>query len=122
LQHRGSPNLNQGASSGPGYPQQYHTPFPQLSDANLADLIGDADAVLKGAEAECKALKEELKRCGIAGAEGERFAVAVTPQISSRLDTAAVRVHVGADVARFEKPSITQVIRVKAVHRLATAA
>ena len=46
----------------------------------------------------------------------------MTPQISSRLDTAAVRAHLGAEVARFEKPSITQVIRVRPATALASAA
>jgi uncharacterized protein YjlB len=32
--------------------------FHNLSHEVLADVIGQADAVLKGAEAECKALKE----------------------------------------------------------------
>lgn len=35
--------------------------FHNLSNAALADAIGHADALLKGAEAECKALKEEFK-------------------------------------------------------------
>ena len=34
--------------------------FHNLSDAVLADALGHADAMLKGAEAECKALKDEL--------------------------------------------------------------
>ena len=36
--------------------------FHNLSSAVLADALGHADAVLKGAEAECKALKDEIKR------------------------------------------------------------
>jgi hypothetical protein len=36
--------------------------FHNLSSAALADALGHADAVLKGAEAECKALKDEIKR------------------------------------------------------------
>jgi hypothetical protein len=96
--------------------------FHNLSNEMLADAIGNADAVLKSAEAEAKALKDEFKRRGLASAEGEHYAVTVTPQISTRLDTAAVRAHLGADVGRFEKPAITQVVRVRAVHRLSAAA
>jgi hypothetical protein len=36
--------------------------FHNLSNAALADALGHADAVLKGAEAECKSLKDEIKR------------------------------------------------------------
>jgi hypothetical protein len=36
--------------------------FHNLSNEALADAIGQADAVLKGAEAECKALKDEAER------------------------------------------------------------
>ena len=39
--------------------------FHNLSNGALADALGHADAVLKGAEAECKALKEEIKRRGL---------------------------------------------------------
>ena len=36
--------------------------FHNLSNEALADELGHADALFKGAEAECKALKEEFKR------------------------------------------------------------
>jgi hypothetical protein len=36
--------------------------FHNISNEALADLLGHADAVLKGAEAECKLLKDEFKR------------------------------------------------------------
>jgi hypothetical protein len=39
--------------------------FHNLSNAALADALGHADAVLKGAEVECKALKNEIKRRGL---------------------------------------------------------
>ena len=32
----------------------YHIPFHNLSNEVLADMLGQADAILKGAEAECK--------------------------------------------------------------------
>jgi hypothetical protein len=41
----------------------------------LADAIGNADAVLKRAEAECKALKDEFKSRGLLTVSGERFTV-----------------------------------------------
>jgi hypothetical protein len=47
--------------------------FHNLSNEALADAIGNADAVLKGAEAECEALKDEFKARGVLAAAGERF-------------------------------------------------
>jgi hypothetical protein len=49
--------------------------FHNLSHGQLADAIGQADVVLKGAEAEAKTLKEEFKRRGLLDAAGEHFAV-----------------------------------------------
>ena len=69
--------------------------FHNLSNAQLADALGHADAVLKGAEAECKALKDEIRRRGLLEAAGDCFAVRVSEQISGRLDVAAVKQHLG---------------------------
>jgi hypothetical protein len=93
-----------------------------LSNEMLADAIGHADALLKGAEAECKALKEEFKSRGLLTAAGERFTVTRSDQVSSRLDTAAVKAFLGDAWRKFETASITTVIRIKAVERLAHAA
>ena len=48
--------------------------------------------MLKGAEAECKALKDEIKRRGLLEATGGSFAIRVS--VSGRLDVAAVK-HAG---------------------------
>ena len=71
----------------------HSTRFHNLSNEALADVLGHADAVLKGAEAECKALKGEAKRRGLLEATGENFAIRVAEQISGRLDVAAVKEH-----------------------------
>jgi hypothetical protein len=47
--------------------------FHNVSDQALADLLGQADAVLKGAEAECKMLKDEFKRRGLVEVAGDQF-------------------------------------------------
>ena len=60
--------------------------FHNLSNGQLADALGSADASLKGAEAECKALKDEIKRRGLLEAAGDSFAISVSEQISGRLD------------------------------------
>ena len=52
--------------------------FHNLSSGALADALGRADAVLKGAEAECKALKDEIKRRGLLEATGGSFAIRVS--------------------------------------------
>jgi hypothetical protein len=44
---------------------QHHNRFHNLTNEMLADAIGQANAVLKGAEAECKALKDEFKQRGL---------------------------------------------------------
>jgi hypothetical protein len=101
---------------------QPYTRFHNLSVEALADAIGHADAVLKGAEAECKALKDEFKSRGLLTAAGEHFTVTRSDQISSRLDVAAVKTFLGDSWRRFESATITTVVRIKTTPRLASAA
>jgi hypothetical protein len=54
--------------------------FHNLSNEALADALGHADAVLKGAEAECKALKDEFKRRSLLTVAGEQFTVTRSEQ------------------------------------------
>jgi hypothetical protein len=96
--------------------------FHNLSNEALADTLGYADAILKGAEAECKSLKDEIKRRGLLEATGENFAIRVSEQISGRLDVAAVKEHLGYTWRRFEVATLSTVIRIKSVQRLAQAA
>jgi hypothetical protein len=84
--------------------------------------LGHADASLKGAEAECKALKDEIKRRGLLEAAGDDFAIRVAEQISGRLDVAAVKQYLGESWRRFEVATVTTVVRIKAVKPLAAAA
>jgi hypothetical protein len=93
--------------------------FHNLSDSALADALGHADAVLKCAEAECKSLKDEFKRRGLAEACGDNFTVTATEQIAGRLD---VKEYLGESYRRFEIAVISTVIRIKTVTRLAAAA
>jgi hypothetical protein len=53
--------------------------FHNLSSGGLADALGHADAVLKGAAAECRALKDEIKRRGLLEAAGDSFAIRADP-------------------------------------------
>jgi len=96
--------------------------FHNLSQEALADAPGHAGAVLEGAEAECKALKDEFKRRGLLEATGNEFTVTATEQIAGRLDTKAVKEFLGDSYHRFENAVVSTVIRIKAVNRLAAAA
>jgi hypothetical protein len=55
-------------------------------------------------------------------AGGERFTVTRSDQISSRLDTAALKAFLGDACRKFETVNISTVIRIKPVLRIATAA
>jgi hypothetical protein len=96
--------------------------FHNLSDSALADALGHADAVLKGAEAECKSLKDEFKRRGLAEACGDNFVVTATEQIAGRLDIKAVKDFLGESYRRFEIAVVSTVVRIKAVQNIASAA
>src|SRR5580700_8478434 len=96
--------------------------FHNLSNQALADAIGHADAVKKGAEADCKSLKDEFKRLGLTEVAGDTFTVTATEQIAGRLDTKAVKEYLGESYRRFEVAVISTVIRIKSVQRFATAA
>jgi hypothetical protein len=96
--------------------------FHNLSNEALADELGHADALLKGAEVECRELKDEFKRRGLLTVAGEQFTVSRSEQISGRLDVSAVKQYLGDSWRRFEIASVSTVIRIKAVQRLANAA
>jgi hypothetical protein len=96
--------------------------FHNLLSGALADALGHADAVLKGAEAECKALKDEIKRRGLLEATGDSFAIRVAEQISGQLDVAGVKLYLGDSWRRFEVATVSTVVRIKAVKPLAAAA
>ena len=95
--------------------------YDNLPVEQIADMLGAVDAQLKGVEAEVAALKAEIRRRGVADVTGKNFTVTVRGQITKRLDVPAVRQFLGEAVARFEVPSLTQVVRIRAVQRLAAA-
>ena len=96
--------------------------FHNLSNEALADAIGRADAIVKGAEAELTSLKDEFKARDLSDVAGDEFAVTATEQIAGRLDAKAVKELLGARYSAFEKVIISTVIRIKAANRLALAA
>ena len=96
--------------------------FHNLANTALADALGHADAVLKGAEAECKLLKDEFKRRGLVDVTSDRFTVTATEQIDGRLDSKAVKEYLGESYHRFENAVVSTVIRIKSVQRITSAA
>ena len=96
--------------------------FHNLTDEALADAIGRADAIVKGAEAELATLKDEFKARGLSEVAGDEFAVTATEQIAGRLDSKAVKAFLGGGYFKFEKAIVSTVIRIKAANRLALAA
>jgi hypothetical protein len=96
--------------------------FHNLANPALADALGHADALLKGAEAECKLLKDEFKRRGLVEVAGDHFTVTATEQIAGRLDSKALREYLGESYHRFENAVVSTVIRVKSVQRIISAA
>ena len=96
--------------------------FHNLSDEALADAIGRADAIVKGAEVELATLKDEFKARGLSEVAGDDFTVTATEQISGRIDAKAVKELLGPRYSALEKVIISTVIRIKAANRLALAA
>jgi hypothetical protein len=94
-----------------------NTRFHNLSNEQLADAIGQADAALKGAEAEVAALKSEFKTRGLRVVAGGNFTITCLDQIAGRLDISAVKTFLGDAWRQFEVASITTVVRIKAVSR-----
>src|ERR1700733_5257999 len=91
--------------------------FHNLSNEALADALGHADAVLKGAEAECKSLKDEFKHRGLLEVAGDSFTVTASEQIAGRLDVGAVKQYLGESWHHFEVATVSTVIRIKTVQR-----
>ena len=96
--------------------------FHNLANEALADALGHADAILKGAETECKVLKDEFRRRGLVEVAGSQFTITATEQIAGRLDTKAVREYLGESYHRFENVVVSTVIRIKSVQRITSAA
>jgi hypothetical protein len=87
--------------------------FHNLADSALADEIGRVDAIVKAAEAELKALKDEFKARGLTEASGDTFAITATEQIAGRLDSKAVKAFLGDAYVKFETAVVSTVVRIK---------
>ncbi len=96
--------------------------FHNIAEAALADEIGRLDAIVKAAEAELKAAKDEFKARGLTEASGDAYSVTATEQIAGRLDSKAVKAFLGDAYVKFETAVVSTVVRIKpAVRPLAVA-
>ena len=92
--------------------------FHNLSPAQLADEIGQIDAIMKAAEAELKAPKAAFVDLKVNQAIGNSYTVTASEQIAGRLDAKAVCEFLGANVAsRFEVTTISTTVRIKPTAR-----
>ena len=87
--------------------------FHNLRNEALADAIGRADAIVKAAETELAALKDEFKARSLADVAGDEFAVTATEQIAGRLDAKAVKAFLGDAYVKFETAVVSTVVRIK---------
>jgi hypothetical protein len=69
--------------------------FENLSDQDLADLIGQMNYKLKADEAELDRYKDEFKRRGVSIARGGKWIVSASTSDSKRLDTKKVKEMLG---------------------------
>jgi hypothetical protein len=66
--------------------------------------------------------EERIQAGGLLTAAGEQFTVTRSDQVASRLDVPAVKTFLGNACRKFETASISTVIRIKPVLRVAIAA
>jgi hypothetical protein len=81
--------------------------FHNVSNEALADMLGHADAVLKGAEAEVNALKEEFRQRYFADRDEGLFPAGVCNDDGSEetFDTELIR-HAADALSRIARPSL----------------
>lgn len=89
--------------------------FHNYSAAMLADAYGKAKALADAAVAEADAIKAHIKSLGLTDIAGDEFSVTVTEQIQARPDVPALKAELGDNYSKFEKPVVSNVLRVKAV-------
>ena len=88
-------------------------PFDNVTDAMLADQLGDIDAGMEALKARQELARAEFVRRKIDSARGELFVVTRSLGSQTRLDTKAVKAEMGADwCAARSKTSPTATFRV----------
>ncbi|MDE2320285.1 MAG: hypothetical protein KGK02_11445 [Rhodospirillales bacterium] len=85
----------------------------RLSDATLADRIGDLDAQRDALAEEIDELKDEFTRRGLKLAEGKRFDVTRDVEPVTRFDAKGAKEFLGAKAAEFEKAATRTVWRIR---------
>ena len=85
-----------------------------LTNEQLADALGEAKQILKGAEAAFDGLKGEAKRRGLTRADGQTFGFTISQEMVLVLDAVKVKEFLGQAVGRFQKESFRETLRVVA--------
>ena len=73
------------------------TPYHNLTDAMLANAIGEADAKVKAAQARLKAARAEFLGRNLENAEGGRFTVTKSEAVRWTLDQKALKAEFDED-------------------------
>ena len=95
--------------------------FHNISDAALADIMGELDTRAKMITADLDTYKTEFKRRGLSAVRGERFTVTTSISISKRLDTKKLRAALD-DLDGYEIESTSTRVLIKPIAQLADAA
>lgn len=96
--------------------------FHNVSDAGLADQIGELDARIKALTEQLDPLKDEFKRRGLSAVRGDAFVVTASTSTSKRLDTKKLRATLGDALDGYELESTSTRLLVKPIPRFADAA
>lgn len=96
--------------------------FHNVSDAQLADFIGQLDARAKMIGADLDTYKNEFKRRGLTAVRGHDFVITASTSTSKRLDAKRLREALGDALDGYENESTSTRILVKAIPQLSAAA
>lgn len=96
--------------------------FHNISDAQLADQIGELDTRIKALSEQIEPIKDEFKRRGLTAVRGGMFVVTASTSTSKRLDSKKLREALGDALDGYEKEITATRINVKAIPQFADAA
>lgn len=89
-------------------------PFHNVSSAILADEYGQLKGEIDARAERIDAIKAELKARGEERIEGRQVTLTIATQVTTRLDTKALKAALGDDICReFEKQTESTVVRMK---------
>lgn len=86
--------------------------FDNISNEQLADLIGVEDAHVKWAGAQVDEMKDEAKRRGIETASGEKFTITVARGERTVVDMKLLRAAMPNTIALYDRTTPTSTLRI----------